>query len=353
MTIKKIFCFLICIFCVNFVFSAELKAKQLAEEAARKENVDDSISYLKTQIEKLTDLTEKRSSLIYLAGIQEQILLFDDAQKTYAQAAGISAGDADGMPKKTNQELVLSAIRCALCAGDWQSADSYLNSSIRNSKNQNVISYINLYTQWSALSRAESVDQIQEPVIMLQTYAKLESMKNVRPSILLTLWYVTGDKSYSEELKKQFPSSLETSIVNGDIQLLPTPFWFFVPKSGTAETGTGTYSETSGNNQNQNVTTTQKQNDEKSVADAQNSENQRKSEESNSVPSKLQLGLFKTESNAKLLSDEVNSKGFKSYITSEKRASGTTYYIVIVDDDSKGSVAERLRSSGYECYALE
>ena len=44
---------------------------------------------------------------------------------------------------------------------------------------------------------------------------------------------------------------------------------------------------------------------------------------------KWQLGLFRTESNAKLLADEVKAKGFDAFITTEKRASGTTYYIVL------------------------
>ena len=69
--------------------------------------------------------------------------------------------------------------------------------------------------------------------------------------------------------------------------------------------------------------------------------------------SKWQLGLFRTESNAKLLMEEVCAKGFDAYITSEKRASGTTYYIVLVREDKNGNVAERLRSAGYDCYAVE
>ena len=77
-----------------------------------------------------------------------------------------------------------------------------------------------------------------------------------------------------------------------------------------------------------------------------NSENETKT-------TKWQLGLFKTESNAKLLLDEVVKKGFDAYITSEKRASGTVYYIVLVREDKTGNVAERLRSAGYDCYAVD
>ena len=54
-----------------------------------------------------------------------------------------------------------------------------------------------------------------------------------------------------------------------------------------------------------------------------------------------------------LLADEVKAKGFDSFITTEKRASGTTYYIVLVREDKNGNVADRLRSSGYDCYGVE
>ena len=173
---------------------------------------------------------------------------------------------------------------------------------------------------------------------MLQAYLKVDSMNAVKPAVLLTLWYVTGDTSYSQQITKLYPKSIEASIVKGDAQLLPTPFWFFVPKSGEAEQGTGTFAE---------VETPKT--DTKSGA---------KNEEAAAsvAPAKFtkwQLGLFRTESNAKLLADEVKAKGFDAYITTEKRASGTTYFIVLVREDKSGNVADRLRSSGYDCYGVE
>ena len=133
---------------------------------------------------------------------------------------------------------------------------------------------------------------------------------------------------------KNWEAVVEAAIVKGDVQLLPTPFWFFVPKTGEAEQGTGTF--------------TVSENDEKD-----NSLNQNDADENATKPTKWQLGLFKTESNAKLLLDEVVKKGFDAFITSEKRASGTVYYIVLVREDKTGNVAERLRSAGYDCYAVD
>lgn len=322
--------------CLIFVglAGAEPTAKFISTEAAKKDSVEESLSYIKNQISKLTVSSEKRAAYIFLASLQEQMALYEDAQKSYAQAAGIAAGDAEGMPKKTNEQLVLDAVRCALSSGDYNTADSYLNSAVRNSKNQTVQAYIKLYTQWSALCRADDIDGIQEPVVMLQAYTKVESMEIVKPAIYLTLWYVTGEQSYSQEIVNKYPKSIEASIVKGDAQLMPTPFWFFVPKSGAAEQGTGTY-----------VTA-------EPVKTAVPEIVETKSSVSEKI-TKWQLGLFRTESNAKLLADEVKGKGFNAYITTETRSSGTTYYIVLVNEDSSGNVADKLRSSGYDCYAVE
>ena len=341
---KSIFCALVLLISSVIIpaatLFAEAKAKDIVKEASHKSNVNDSIIYIKTEIPKLTVLSEKRAAYIFLAGVQEQLSLYEDAQKNYVAAAAISAGDAEGMPKKTNEQLVLDAVRCALCTGDSATADSYLNSAVRNSKNSEILSYVKLYAQWSALCRADSVGDLQEPLELLKAYLKIDSMKSVHPVILLTLWYVSGDDSYSNRIIKDYPSSTEAAIVKGDVQLLPTPFWFFVPKSGIAEQGSGTLSTL-----------------EETVATASSAASSTAAiEQSSQNPSKFskwQLGLFKTESNAKLLAEELKSKGFAAYVTSETRASGTTYYIVLVDEVKAGNVADSLRSAGYDCYPVD
>ena len=327
---KKLFVIVIFSLFTSLIF-AEPKAKDIKAQAVKQSTVEESVSYVKNQIKSLTVASEKRAAYVFLASLQEQLALYGDAQKSYATAAGIAAGDAEGMPQKTNEQLVIDAVRCALCCGDWPTADSYLNSAVRNSKDANIQSYVKLYAQWSALCKAENVDDLNEPLELLKAYLKVQSMKSVHPVILLTLWYVTGDKSWSEQITKNYPNSTEAAIVKGDVQLLPTPFWFFVPKSGVAEQGTGTFKE------------------DISVAPATKTT----AAATTTKDSKWQLGLFKTESNAKLLCEEVKQKGFDAYIISEKRASGTIYYIVLVKDDGSGTTADKLRSSGYDCYLYE
>lgn len=327
--IKRFSILVVLLFSFN-LFAVEAKAKDVAQEAVKKDSVTDSISYLKSQIKNTTVASEKRALYIFLASIQEQVDLYEDAQKSYASAASISASAAEGMSKKTNEQLVLDAVRCSLCCGDYETADKYLNSSVRNSKDQNVQNYVKLYTQWSSLCRVETNEELQEPIELLKAYLKVSSMKSIHPVILLTLWYVTGDAGYSKQIIKDFPKSTEAAIVNGDVQLLPVPFWFFVAKSGIAEQGTGTYTDTEEKKENQPSVNTD-----------------------NVKFTKWQLGLFKTESNAKLLVEELKKQGFSAYITTETRASGTTYYIVLVNDDGTDTLADKLRSAGHDCYPVE
>ena len=317
------------------LFAAELKAKDVVKEAEKKESIEESLSYVKNQIAKTTVLSEKRSLYIFLGNMQEQLAYYDDAKKSYASAAGIAAANAEGMQKKSNEQLVLDAVRCALSQGDYETAHAYLNSSIRNSKDNLIQAYTKLYTQWAALCSVESKEDLAEPVEILKAYSKVDSMKELRPAILLTLWYVTGENQYSKEITKSFPKSTEAAIVNGDAQLLPTPFWFFVPKLGEVEQGIGSI-------------VIQNAESEKKMASEP-----KKVIQSSSEIIKLQLGLFRTENNAKLLVEELKSKGFECYITTEKRSSGTTYYIVLIHENKERTLADKLRSSGYECYIVD
>ena len=353
---KKSFLFLSCFLFAHVLFCADLSAKFVTVEAAKKDTVEESIDYLSKQVKQIDNPAEKRAVYVFLASLQEQLSLFDDAQKSYAQAAAISAGDAQGMPKKSNEQIVLDAVRCALSAGDYVTADSYLNSAVRNSKNEDIQAMIKLYSQWSELCKADSTEDLVEPILMLEAYSKMDSMKSVKAAVLLTLWYITGEKLYENQILSAFPDSVEAGIVKGDVQLLPTPFWFFVPKTGEAVQGTGTFPSS---DYSDSVQANEKSASAKTISTAKSS-NQKdsvkssdQSDENNVKFSKWQLGLFRTESNAKLLMEEVCAKGFDAYITSEKRASGTTYYIVLVREDKNGNVAERLRSAGYDCYAVE
>lgn len=337
---------------------SELTSRQIADESVKKGSPQNAAEYIKTELEKIQNLSEKRSLYAYLGSLYELMCDYAEAQKCYVSAAGISARDAEGMAKKSNEELVLDAVRCALCAGEGETALSYLNSAVRNSKSEEVQAKIKLYEEWAKLSLAENSGEAEESLALLKAYSGLSSMKSVKPSVLLTLWYTTGEKKYSETLLNEFPGAAETGIVTGKVQILPTPFWFFLPKHNDAEVlhsaehsgqkSSDAEKKTSSETKKISAGTEQFSSEEKkSSAD----ENALKSEENHSA-SKLQLGLFKSKENAVSFVARLSEKGFSAYIQEETRGSGTVYYIVLIDENPESNMGLKLKSAGFESYPV-
>ena len=317
-------------------FAQELTAKKITETAVAKENPQEAAEYIKSQLDAVSVPAEKRALYAFLGSLLESMALYDEAKNSYAAAAGIAAGDAAGMPKKSSEMLVIDAVRCALSAGDGDVALQFLNSAVRNSKDESIQAQIKLYEQWAALCNAENADDIAEPVPMLKAYADIPSMKSVNTSVLLTLWYVTGETDFGNRLVKKYPESAEAGIVTGKVQVMPSPFWYFVPRRKIALTQPSAEEKTVPATENGGGTQGE------AAVKADFSEN----------PVKQQLGLFRDKSNAEEFVRRLNEKNFKGYIQEETRSSGTTYYIVLVDENEDGSMGLKLKSAGFECYPV-
>lgn len=315
-------------------------AKAVIAAAAAKTSVEQSVEYLKKTIPEMSVSAEKRIVYTFLGEIQEQMGNFSDAQKSYASAAGIQGSapaNSSEIPYKNSEQLVVDAIRCALCAGDYTTTDSYLNSAVRNSKDAVILARIKLYEQWSALCKVKKESETKEIIAMLKTYADLDSMKPVKASVLLTLWHLTGESSFADRLKKGFPGSMEASVVRGEVQILPTPFWYFVPRSGVDIPEIKNEFELPS---------------QQSDSSQKNSGTAAEQKPSSSKVVRQQLGLFKDKANAQALADKVKAKGFDAKIENEVRPSGTTYYIVIVQENSSNTVGKELKTAGFECYPV-
>lgn len=337
---KKYTVFLLLFVAPLCAFSQELTARNIADAAIATESPQAAVSYIQSQLEAVSAPAEKRALYSFLGMIQESLALYDDAKDSYVAAAGISAGDAAGMPKKSSEVLVLDAVRCALSAGDGELALQFLNSAVRNAKSEKIQARIKLYEQWAALSRAEDVNGLDEPVAMLKAYADMPSMESVNPSVLLTLWYVTGEAEFGERLVQKYPGSAEAGIVTGDVQIMPSPFWYFVPRRKIAATQTA--SDAKKNTPGAERNSAEKNSSSGSSAKSSASEH----------PVKQQLGLFRDKSNADAFVDRLKEKHFNGYVQEETRKDGSVYYVVFVDEDSSGSMSLQLKSAGFECYPV-
>jgi hypothetical protein len=144
-------------------------------------------------------------------------------------------------------------------------------------------------------------------------------MELLRPAILLSLWYIEGDKKSADTLVALYPLSPEAAIVLGKAAMLPAPFWFFSPRKGVTALDAGeTPASVSG--------------------------------KSSTV--RLQTGLFRNEDNAKKLVSELAAKGFTATITQETRSSGVAYYVVSVAENVLGTMEAQLKNAGFDCYPI-
>lgn len=308
-----------------YMQAQELTAKKIRDNAVEKDSPEEAVKYIQSEILKLTSNSEKRASYAFLGSLQESLADFSGAQLSYAKAAGLAAAQAEGMPKKSSERLVLDAVRCALSTGDTDNAENYLNSKVRNSKNTEIQATIKLYEQWCLLTKAEKFEDMKESQAMMKAYLNIDSMKSVKPSLLLTLWYITGEDEYAKQLTKEFPSSMESGIVNGKIQIYPAPFWYFLPRKTTA------------------VPLTQDEVQEKTPEPAVTKETEK--------ITRYQLGLFRDKNNAENYARKVSEKGFSAYTKTVTKPSGTIYYTVVVDEVPENNISQRLKSAGFECYA--
>lgn len=331
------------LYCLLFTMAASnlfaKSAREVADESAAKENIAQSINYVKSEIESSDTLADKRSMYAFLGSLQEAISLYDDAEKSYASACAIGAADAQGMGHKSNEMLVLDAVRCALCAGDSDAALRYLES-VDKSLDSEVIAKSALYKQWGILCSAQGNKGVSSALEKLRGYAEDKKYSSIRAKVLLTLWYVGGDNEAKRKLLQDEGQSIEAAIAGGKIQMLPVPFWYFgVGRGGggeSAKNDTQASSEIGATLSSSLSSLGGGEKDESGEA---------------AKPVKLQLGLFRERSNAESLLNSLSTKGFRPVITTEKRESGTVYYIVVIEETTK-AIEDELRTAGFEFYPV-
>lgn len=353
MKIPKAALTLALILCSGAAFSqAKRSALDIKTEALKAEDVLDVIAYLNDNASSAATDADTRSLLYFTGALQEQAGLYTDAAASYARAAGIAARDADGMDSVTTDELVLSAVRASLCAGDWEQARSYLNSAVQNSADTEVQAKLRLYSVWCDLCRAESDESagadISDCVSMLKAFCEMNSMESVRAEVLYTLYHVTGNDTYADALKRDFPASPEAAIVEGNAHIMRSPFWYFVPRLDDAESGDAAPEDTAAGDDGAGAAESAP---DPAESPAPQGEDEIKVKEKHAGP-KQQLGLFRERQNAAACVSRARGAGFDAYCYTETRASGTTYFIVAVDDPER-AMGQRLRGAGFDCYEVE
>ena len=315
-------------------------ALSIRDEALGKGSVQDSIDHILAHISTADSQSGKRGLWCLAGNLQELNGDWVGAAKSYLQALRISGTNASGFDSMSVDQLRISAAKCFLNYCDFENAELNLKSFTNSSKDEKLAALASVYSVWVALCKSKSISEISGPTEKLRSYLEMDSMKSVRSMVLFTLWYISGEKKYSDQLKKEYPMSAEYSIVSGRTTLSAVPFWYFVPRSIDGENPAP-----------------QDKTDEPAESKA---ESEKGTEEKKDAPEEKkvklereQLGLFKSQTNADALIKSAKEKGFEAYSFTETRASGTTYYIVVVDENEDGTMGKKLRAAGFDCYPVE
>ncbi len=216
--IKKILCLILvlCFFIPSFSQSSVQKI--LSDDNA----IEITVSELKTLVQNGKTSDEKYEAALVLAQIQEQFGEYTDASLYYTTAASIV-----GTQTAKGQDHLLGAIRCALLVGDVSRADFLLSTALSSITDTSAKARANLYAVWSWIIKSENEEELAGPITVLKSYVTLEGMKSVKPSVLITLYHLTEDKAWADQLKNEFPNAPENAVVQGNAQMFPSPFWFF------------------------------------------------------------------------------------------------------------------------------
>ncbi len=376
---KKL-CLLALLCCLSFAANAQDNYSQTVQNALKAGDSAQCIALLQSALKQKPDApaAERLEIVSVLAVVQEQLGMFAEAQSNFSVAANLSASVNRSRTGNAvaDTEYLLGAVRCALCCGNTIAADYILSTAFNGVSDTAALAYTKLYAIWSWLCKIQSESELKEPLAVLKSMTGLQSLNTVKPSVLLTLWYFTGDESCAATLQKDFPLSPEAAVVKGESFVLPTVFWYMGPAGysstgvtqaarletkvpveepeGAAEkTATAVPAETDSGAKTAAGSTAASVNSATPTSvkpDKVSAVNEKTAAEKYAVYQ--QVGFYKNREYAEEMTDRLAAAGFSGIIRSEVRSSGTTYYAVLVGDDAAGTMGSRLKKAGFDCYPV-
>lgn len=282
----------------------------------------ESIRYLAENIETITNIEEKKQTLIFMANLQKQMGLFLDAYSSYSKIIQLEK-------KEPNSDIRLQAACCAMAAGELEIAENVLDSII--SINDTNSAFAKFMAVWCGVLKAENVQTLTKPIALFKSFLTDSTMSSTKASVLFSLWWLTNEPDWAMQLQAEFPSSPETALINGKSHLLPASYYLFIPRKNN-EFPVYYDSEKNNNNSDSPKTASNKDSDKEKL-------------------SWQQVGFFKSETNAANCVKKLKDAGFEGNIRKETRPSGNVYYVVLVRE-TDGSVGKNLKNAGFECYPV-
>ena len=299
--------------------------------------LEDKITELSNDIKSVQSATEKINLYEQLAVCQEFAGLYSEASESYISCSRLVS------EQEKKDSYILKASRCFLSCGDAEKTDELLTSIASTARTGKNAPLLKLYAAWSWISKCNTFEETHEPIVILKSYLKMDSMKSVKKEILFTLWYITLDENYSTILKNEFPESLETSILLGKTDLSPLPFWYFsarneVPLKKSSETKIEVAKQEKEVEKSKTEPETSTSKDEKNLSEKQE-------------VFTYQLGFYSSKENAQNLVNRCKEKNISAQIQQVTRPSGNVYFAVIVKS-TNSEIGTIIKNSGFECYPI-
>ncbi|UTC68043.1 MULTISPECIES: hypothetical protein [unclassified Treponema] len=323
--IKKILFFLFSLFFLHSLTAQDSlpqNIQKIIKNGFTKKTPREVSSFIEAEIKKISSNAEKIIALSVLADYEERFDLFSRAGKHYLEAAELS-------PEAGKKTLLTKALGAFLLADNITDASELCSSRLLPSVNEPFSKddiKILTFFEWLKLKSEEDA-----ALTNIKKYVVDSRFKEFHPALLLSLWWVDGDKKAENTLLKKFPNSIEAGVVRGDTILSPKTFWYLMPRNIALK-------ETDAEDEDKPIGKTQ--------GTVQSQESQ-----GNFSAKFYQTGFFKKENFAKGLSDELKKKGFTVLIKKEERGD-ETFFSVLVKDDGKGDMVIRLKSEGYEAVPI-
>ena len=307
-----------------------------------KVTLEDKIEELSNNIKSVQSATEKIKLYEQLAVCQEFAGMYSEASESYISCSLLVSD------QETKDSYVLKASRCFLSCGDAEKTDELLTSIASTARTGKIAPLLKLYAAWSWISKCNTFEETHEPIVILKSYLKMDSMKSVKKEILFTLWYITLENDYASLLQTEFPNSLENLMAEGKADLSPLPFWYFsarkeVPLKKSSETKIEVAKqEKEVENPKPEATKTEPEN-----TSAKDEKNATEKQELFTY----QLGFYSSKENAQNLVNRCKEKNISAQIQQVTRPSGNVYFAVIVKS-TDSEIGTIIKNSGFECYPI-
>lgn len=291
---------------------------------------------------------DKKYILTVLGAFEERLGQHLPAARHYAEAAWTS--------DERDWSLVLDSARCTMAAGDFVQADSLIKSTLLGCFDNALLARARVYAVIVQLSSAERPAALD----LCRSYAANPAFAEYAPMLLFILWWTESDEGAKKTLASSWPETPEAAVAAGKISLSAVSFWYLMdrnsdsvsrfvdsiaPRSAASPIAAVATGNSSKVPDNASLAPAVKQ------ADAASSSGAPSSIGASSAAKGIwqQTGFFRNAAYAEDLRKKLSGLGFAPIIRSETRASGTTYYSVLVPEDEQRTTAIRLKDAGFEC----